>query len=92
MLRGTKKLFPNDYEKFKTYSLEAAEEENLPIAFQLDNLDDFSFNDFQDMFYEFTCDTGLEITGTIFTCNDCGKLHLLVEVNYPYSEEESILQ
>ena len=44
------------------------------------------------MFYEFRRDTGLDIYGTLFMCNDCGNMHLLLEVDYPKEDEERILQ
>ena len=93
MLEGTKKLFPTDYAKFTEAMVSAADEDELPVALQLDDLKDYTLKDFQDMFYEFKRDTGLDIVGTLFMCNDCGKLHLLIEVDYPSeNEEKTILQ
>lgn len=92
MLNGTKKLFPTDYEKFKKAMTAAAEEEELPVALQLDEIKDFTLKDIQEMFYEFHNDTGLDITGTLFLCNDCGRLHLLIEVTYPENNENNIIQ
>ena len=92
MLEGTKRLFPTDYKAFTEAMVEAANDDDLPVALQLDDLKDYTLKDIQDMFYEFHRDTSLEITGNLFLCKDCGKLHLLVEVNYPDEEEEKILQ
>ena len=91
MLAGTKKLFPTDYKKFTEAMIGAAEKDDLPVALQLDDIQDFTLKDIQDMFYEFHRDTSLEITGTLFTCDDCGRLHLLLRVDYP-EEEETIVQ
>ena len=92
MLQGTKRLFPTEYESFKDAMTSAAEEENLPIVLQLDDIKDFTLKDFQDAFYEFQMDTGLSIEGHMFICEDCGKLHVAVEVDYPEFEEDTLLQ
>ena len=90
MLKGTKKLFPNDYDKFIGAMIEAADEEELPLALQLNDIGDFTLKDFQDLFYEFHQDTSLDLHGTLFMCNDCGKLHLLLEVDYPEEEDTPV--
>ena len=92
MLKGTKKLFPTDYQDFKEAMIEAAEEGALPVALQMDDIKDFTLKDVQEMFYEFEQDTSLEITGSLFLCEDCGRLHFLIEVNYPDEDEEKVLQ
>lgn len=92
MLNGTKRLFPTDYEKFKTAMTEAAKEDDLPVALQLQEIKDFTLKDIQEMFYEFHNDTGLDITGSLFLCDDCGKLHLMLEVDYPEAEEGTMIQ
>ena len=92
MLAGTKKLFPTDYKDFTEAMIEAAEDDELPVALQLDKLDNITLKDIQDMFYDFTKDTSLNITGALFMCEDCGKLHLLVEVTPPKIDENRILQ
>ena len=92
MLEVTKKLFPTDYNKFKEAMIEAAEDNGLPALLQMDDMKDITFKDVQDMFYEFQCDTGLEIEGHIFICDDCGRLHLVINVDYPDEQEERILQ
>ena len=93
MLNGTKRLFPNDYKDFVESMVEAADEEELPVMLQLDDLKDYTLKDIQDMFFEFNRDTALEITGHLFLCDDCGKLHLLIKVDYPGEDgEERILQ
>lgn len=92
MLEGTKKLFPTDYEKFKAAMIEAANEDTLPVALQLNEIKNYTLKDFEDTFAEFQRDTGLEITGSFFICQDCGQLHVLIEVDYPEYEEPTLLQ
>ena len=92
MLEGTKRLFPTDYQAFKEAMLEAAEEDTLPVLLEMKETCNFTLNDFQDLFYEFNLDTGLEITGHFFVCEDCGKLHVTIEVDYPEVDEDRILQ
>ena len=91
MLNGTKKFFPHDYDYFVDSMIDAAEEDNLPVGLQLDDIKDFTLKDIQELFYEFKRDTSLDITGHLFTCNECGRLHLLLEVNFP-DEEPTLLQ
>ena len=94
MLKGTKKLFPSDYDKFKDAMVEAAGQDDLPVMLELKtDISEFSFSDFQDLLTEFKYDTGLEMTGHFYTCPDCGMLHVMLEVDYAdEDEEERILQ
>ncbi len=87
MLEGTQKLFPKDYESLKSAMLEAAENGNLPLTLQLTSPTKFNFQNFQDLFMDFEYDTGLIMTGTFFICNDCGELHVMIEVDYPDEDE-----
>ena len=91
MLNGTKKLFPTEYKKFTESMISAAEEGELPVALQLDDIGSVTLKDIQEMFYDFKNDTSLDITGTLFLCNDCGRLHMITEVNYP-EKQNTILQ
>lgn len=93
MLNGTKKLFPTDYDKFTDAMITAAEEDELPVTLQMDDISKISLNDIQDLFLEFKHDTGLAIAGHLLMCRDCGMMHLLLDVDYPEDdEEERILQ
>ena len=91
MLQGTKKLFPTDYAKFTKAMISAAEDDELPVTLQLDDIKDFTLKDLQDLFLEFHQDTGLDIQGNIFMCNDCGRMHLMLEVDYT-DKEPTMLQ
>lgn len=92
MLNGTKKLFPTDYKRFKEVMLEAAEEGELPVVLQLNSPGKFNLEDFRDAFLEFQYDTGLNITGEMFICPDCGELHVTVTVDHMEEQEERLLQ
>ena len=94
MLDGTKKIFPTEYEKFVETTVFAAEEDQLPIAFQCDEefIKDITAQDVHDLIYEYHRDSGLDLTATYFMCNHCKKLHLLFEVNYPEEEDNTLLQ
>ena len=92
MLKGTKKIFPKEYDYFKESMLGAAEEGALPIGLQLDDTDGLTLSDIRDLLYEFNLDTGLKIEGIFFVCEDCGKLHILFEIDYPDNDEERIIQ
>ena len=92
MLDGTKRLFPNDYHRFKENMIEAANDNNLPVVLQLDDIRDYTLKDLQDTFSEFSMDTGLEMNGSLFFCHDCGKLHLVLEISRDSMEDTRILQ
>jgi len=91
LLNGTKKLFPTDYHIFKEAMIAAAEEDSLPVVLELKDIKNFTLNDFEETFFEFQKDTGLDITGSMAICPDCGRLHVFVEVDYPEEEEENTL-
>ena len=92
MLPGTKKLFPTDYEKFKKAMLSAAENDELPVVLQLGDVKDFTLKDFQDTFNDFQRETGLEVTGSMFLCDHCDRLHLNLEFSLPAMNEMIPLQ
>lgn len=92
MREGTKKLFPTDYERFKECMIEAANDNNLPITLQLDDVRDYTLKDLQDAFSDFNMDTSLELNGHLFFCHDCGKLHLVLEVTREKTEDLRLLQ
>lgn len=92
LLEGTKKLFPTDYLKFKEAMIEAAEDDSLPIALQLNDIQKFTLKDFEDAFTEFRLDTGLDISGNFFLCPTCDHLHVMIEVDYPEVDEHTLLQ
>ena len=92
MLEGTKKLFPTDYERFKTAMIKAADDDELPVRLQLDEIRDYTLKDLQDTFSDFSLETGLEMEGSLFLCHDCGKLHLQLEISRERREEPHLLQ
>ena len=92
MREGTRKLFPKDYERFKKCMIEAAEDNNLPVVLQLDDIRDYTLKDLQDAFSDFSTDTSLELHGHLFFCHDCDKLHLELEVSYDRTEDIRLLQ
>ncbi len=91
-LPGTMKLFPTDYERFKAAMIKAANEKELPVMLQMGGLDDFSVKDFQDLFTEFQLETGLEMHGFFFLCEDCKTMHLMLAVDYPEKKSTVPLQ
>lgn len=81
MREGTKKLFPTDYKRFKECMIEAANNNNLPITLQLDDVRHYTLKDLQDAFDDFNMDTSLELTGYLYFCQKCKKLHLVMDVD-----------
>ena len=88
MRKGTRKFFPTDYKDFVSSMIEAAENDELPVLMRLDDVNGYSFNDVKDLFEDFVSDTGLEIGGHFYICNECLQLHFALEINYP--EENNI--
>ena len=92
MREGTKKLFPTDYERFKECMIEAANDNSLPVTIELDDIRDYTLKDIQDAFDEFNMDTSLELTGYLYFCQKCKKLHLVMDVNRLSVKETHLLQ
>ena len=92
MREGTKKLFPDDYQRFKDTMISASRDGELPVELQLDDIGDYTLKDFQDAFSDFKTDTGLDMNGSLYLCRDCGKLHFILEVSCEKAEEHRILQ
>ena len=92
MLDGTKKLFPNDYERFKEAMIRAADADELPVRLQLEEIRDYTLKDLQDAFSDFSMETGLEMEGSLFLCRDCGRMHLQLEVSREKREKPHLLQ
>ena len=66
MLEGTRKLFREDYEQFKEAMISAANDDELPVCLQLNDIRDFTLMDFQDAFSDFSMETELEMKGSFF--------------------------
>ena len=90
MLNGTRKLLGDEYPDFVETMINAAEDDELPIALHINESVDITTNDLYDLMYEFHRDTGLDMVTTLFICNDCGRLHAVVEVNYSDDENTMI--
>ena len=92
MLDGTKRLFPTEYKHFTASMIQAAEEGALPVCLHLNDIGNYTLKDFQDAFQDFTNDTCLAIEANMFLCDDCGKMHVLVEIDYPDVDEDIPVQ
>ena len=88
LLAGTKKLMGTQYKRFCETMLEAAENGALPVSLQLDDTFGITCQDIGDLCNEFEKDTELELTAHFFVCHDCGKLHVIFEVDYSNEEED----
>lgn len=93
MLTGTKKFFPNDYEGFKEAMLQAAEEGHLPATCRIEDVSGYELSDFRDLMYEVYRDTGLGVDICLTFCQQCGCMHMRIEVYIPDKQETNrILQ
>ena len=92
MLEGTKRLMPSVYEKFKASMLSAADDGELPVTLQLRDIRDFTLKDVQDLFVEFSLETGLEMIGLLSLDDSTGMLKLQVQVDRPENPGNTYLQ
>ena len=92
MLEGTKRLLPNEYEKFKVSMISAADDGELPVTLQLSDIKDFTLKDVQDLFVEFSLETGLEMIGLLSLDDSTGMLKLQVQVDRPENPGNTYLQ
>ena len=89
--RPVNKLVPDDYELFVEALITATETDDMPIDLQLNDTSDISSKDISDFISMLKQDTGLDAFVTFFTCDECGMMHALIEINYP-TEEDTPLQ
>ena len=92
MLEGTKRLLPNEYEKFKASMISAADDGELPVTLKLRDIKDFTLKDVQDLFVEFSLETGLEMNGFLSLDDSTGLLQLQVQVDRPENPGNTYLQ
>ena len=51
-----------------------------PVGLQMQEPDDLTFSDIKNFFNAFKHETGIDIKCTLFTCDDCDRLHMLLVV------------
>ena len=83
---------PSVYEKFKASMLSAADDGELPVTLQLRDIRDFTLKDVQDLFVEFSLETGLEMNGFLSLEDGTGMLQLQVQVDRPENPGNTYLQ
>ena len=88
LLKGTEKLFGNNYNEFCRDLLLSAEYDEMPVVFQLNNTFGITFQDICDLYRDVKKDTNFELTANIFMCHECNQLHLEITVDYSDREEE----
>lgn len=86
MRPGTKKIFPKDYSELVDSMIYAAEQEMLPLTIAMDDPQNITFVDVQDLMIDFKKDTSLDIRALIYMCEDCGHIHLNMEIDYSDTE------
>jgi hypothetical protein len=92
MREGTKKLFPTDYDHFKKDMMEAADSGDLPVILRMNEISDYTLNDFQDLFSDFCLETDLEMTGFLSLGENSDKLRMTLVVKQPEQKPQRILQ
>ncbi len=68
------------YHQFVLYALEEDENNNLPIAFECRSPMNITMNDIKTFSIRFKDDTDLSIQFHQYTCDNCDRLHFLIEV------------
>ena len=71
-----------DYNRFMTMVRNAAFENALPLAFQHTTPNRVSLEDMAEFSKMFKSETGLDIEFKVFTCDDCGELHIVMIIDY----------
>ena len=90
MSEGVHKVFGDKFLSFCESMLVAADHEDLPIQFNFEAASILTCKDIEGIMSDFKRITGLEITGNFFMCNECEKIHITFEVDYPYQETETV--
>ena len=88
MYKGTRKIVGSEYKRLCETMTEMAENDALPVTFKLEEIRDLSCQDIGDLCNEFERDTDLEMTAHVFVCHDCGRTHIIFEVDYKDDEED----
>ena len=79
----------SEFDKFAEAMVIAADEGNLPIAFQHPEPEEVTLYDVKEFSKRFSAVTGLHIEFSFTTCNHCNKLHCCVIVDEIPEEKES---
>lgn len=75
-------IFKNEeeYSCFVLNALQKNENNNLPIAFECSYPMNISMNDIKTFSNRFKKDTGLSIQFHQYTCDNCERLHFVIEI------------
>lgn len=71
------------YHTFVLSMLEAAKQNNLPIALEHSNPMEITMEDIKRFSNTFKKDTDLDIDFKQYTCPNCDRLHFIMFVDYP---------
>lgn len=84
---GTRKLMGNNYIPFCASMCQSAEFDALPQFIELKDTKMILCQDIADLCQQFEEDTGLEMTGNFYYCDDCEALHVILKIDF-FDEEE----
>ena len=65
---------------------------DLPVILRMSEIADYTLNDFQDLFSDFSLETDLEMTGFLSLGENSGKLRMTLVVKQPEQKLQRILQ
>lgn len=80
----------DDYDEIVENAISAAEEGDLPAGLQVDESIEYTIEDIRELLYRFHKDTGLDMTAVNFLCDQCGRMHLILEIDYCDEEDAPI--
>ena len=69
------------YDEFVETMMMAADNDDLPISFQVKQPETLTMDDFRSFSQRFKQDTGLNIEFNLSTCDHCDSLHCIVIVD-----------
>ena len=76
------------YDNFAEAMLYAADDGELPMCLEHNNLENLTMQDIKQFSNQFKQDTGLSIEFRLMTCDHCDRLHCLIIVDEATENEE----
>ena len=86
----TSKIMGETYKKICSDLLNVANSRDLPVSFELTEVDNIPCHDVGWFINQLEKDTGLYVYATIYNCHDCGKTHIHIDIDYPDVDETKL--
>ena len=86
---SVRRVFGVDYETFCAKVKQAAEFDALPFTVEMRYIPTLTLEDLNATCHFFQQDTGYDLTGNFYYCEECGKMHLFLTADYISREIDS---